>query len=206
MIKRNELIGYALDYVSYLISQLEEIGRVILFGSVARGDFDEKSDIDIFIDTKNKKLESKILRLTENFYKTEKAKAWRLKGVSMLFSTVVGELDSYEWKDLKRAMLNNGIVLFGKYKDVSEKIYFYTLFSFRDIKPESKRVGIHRTLFGFRIGSTKYTGLLEKYSITWLGKGVIAVPVEHALEIKKLFKEKKIAVKVYDLWSDSRIQ
>lgn len=206
MSERNELISYALDFVSYLISQTKGIERVILFGSVARGDFDEESDVDLFVDTKNSKLEKKILKLKDNFEKTEKAKRWSLKGISNPFSCVVGDLDSKEWKDLKRGMVNNGIILYGKYKAIGEKIYQYTLFSFEGIKPESKRVGVFRKLFGFKTGKKKYPGLVGKYEMVRLGKGNLAVPAEKVLEMKKFFKEKKVAVKLYDFWSDYELR
>jgi predicted nucleotidyltransferase len=206
MNKRNELISYALDFVAYLINKVEGIDRVILFGSVARGDFDEESDVDLFIDTKNKKLESKILRGNNNFEKIEKAKRWKLKGVNNPFSCIVGELDSEEWKDLKRGMINNGVILYGKYKAVSERIYQYTLFSFEGIKPESKRVGIYRKLFGFKAGKKRYPGLVEKYDLIKLGKGNIAVPVERALELKTFFRKRKVLVKLYDFWSDYELR
>ncbi|MFH1276535.1 MAG: nucleotidyltransferase domain-containing protein [Candidatus Woesearchaeota archaeon] len=195
-----------MDFASHLISQVNGINRIILFGSVARDDFNEESDIDLFIDTIDKKLEKKVQLLVDNFYKTKKAKNWELKGINNPFSCEMGELDSDEWKDLKRGMLNNGIILYGKYKASSEKIYQYTLFSFPDIKPESKRVGLHRKLFGFKLGKKRYAGLIEKYSLIPLGKGNIAVSIEHSLKIKKIFKEKKIPVKVYDLWSDYELK
>ncbi len=57
MLEKNELIAYASDFVSYLLSKFKEgeINRVILHGSIARGDFDEESDIDLFIDVKDKR-------------------------------------------------------------------------------------------------------------------------------------------------------
>ena len=57
--ERNELIAYAMDFASYLESKIEGINRIILHGSVSREDFDEESDIDIFIDTKEKNLKNK---------------------------------------------------------------------------------------------------------------------------------------------------
>jgi len=41
MPQKNEIIAYALDFVSYLILKIENINRVILHGSAARGDFEE---------------------------------------------------------------------------------------------------------------------------------------------------------------------
>ena len=110
--EKTELHSYALDFASYLLSNTGGIQRIILFGSVARGDFDKESDIDLFIDTNDKKLEKIIPKLTDSFYSTEKAKRWKLKGITHHFSCLVGELDSSEWKDLKRSIINHEIVLY----------------------------------------------------------------------------------------------
>jgi predicted nucleotidyltransferase len=202
MTTRNELISYALDFTSYLLAQLNGINRVILFGSVARGDFGSKSDVDLFIDTKNAKLEKEVLNLAETFHRTQKSKSWKLKGVNNDLSCIVGDLDGEEWKDLKRGMVNNAIILYGKYKAAADKIRQYTLFSFGNIKPESKRVALHRQLFGFEQEKRKYQGLTTKFQLVRLGSGTILAPIEYALELKNVFKERKIPVKLYDVWSD----
>ena len=46
MPQKNELIAYSLDFASYLISKIKGIDRIILHGSIAKGDFDEESDVD----------------------------------------------------------------------------------------------------------------------------------------------------------------
>jgi len=52
MLSQNEIIAYAMDFCSYLISKIDKgINSIILYGSIVRGDFDEESDIDLFIDT-----------------------------------------------------------------------------------------------------------------------------------------------------------
>ena len=61
MAQKNELIAYAMDFSSYLLSKVSDIDKIILHGSVARGDFDEDSDIDLFIDC-DEKLNKKIKR------------------------------------------------------------------------------------------------------------------------------------------------
>ncbi len=202
---RNEMISYAMDFVSFLISRLSSIDRVILFGSIARGDFNHESDIDLFIDTKDKKLENQVKKMEDAYSKSSKARAWQLKGIQNTFSCMVGILDSEEWKDLKRGMVNNGLILYDKYKAAAEKIHQYTLFSFENIRPESARVTANRTLFGFRVKGKKYPGMAERYNLVKLGKGVILVPIEHSLKIKSFFHEKKITVKVYDVWSDYKL-
>jgi len=204
MLDKNNLISYALDFASYLISKADKIDRIILHGSVARGDFDEESDIDLFVDTR-KNLEKKINKIIDNYYKTKKFKEWEIKGIKNTISIITGKLDSKEWIDLKRSIINTGIILYGKYKAESEKINYYTLFSFENIRPDKKRISIFRKLFGFKVGKKKYPGLIEKMGAVKVGKGSILVPVENSNELKKYFQDKKVTVKLYDLWSDSKI-
>ena len=204
MTKRNELIAYALDFTAYLISKIKEIDRVLLHGSVARGDFDEESDVDLFIDAKPN-LGNKVNKIVDNYYKTKKFREWELKGVENTISVIVGKLDSKEWKDLKRSIINTGIILYGKYKAEPEKVNQYTLFSFEGIKPDKKRVLIFRKLFGFKVGKKKYPGFIEKINGIKIGKGSVLLPIEHTNELKRYFQSKRVAVKLYDLWSDSKL-
>ena len=204
MAKRNELIAYAIDFVSYLISKEPEINRIILHGSVARGDFDEESDIDLFVDVLkyDKKVEKKINNITNDYHKTKKFKEWELKGIKNTISLIVGNLDKNEWKELKRSIMNTGIVLYGKYKGEVEKIKQYTLFSFENIKPDNKRVAVFRKLFGFKLKNKAYSGIIEQYNGIRVGKGAVLIPIENVNAIKEYFQEKKIPIKMYDLWSD----
>ncbi len=204
MLKRNEFIAYAIDFSSYLLSKIEDIDRIILHGSIARGDFDEESDVDLFIDTQ-KEIEKKVNKTLENYYKTNKFKEWNLKGIQNHFSIITGELDKKEWKNLKRAIINTGIILYGKYKFNAEKVNYYTLFSFENIKPDKKRIAIFRKLFGFKIGKKEYPGLIRKINAIKVGKGSILVPTEHVNKLKQYFQEKKVLVKLYDLWSDTKL-
>src|SRR3989344_8016658 len=138
--ERNELIAYAMDFASYLVSKFEGVNKVILHGSVARGDFNDNSDIDLFIDISDKKMEKKIRAIENNYFKAESYRRWKLKGLKNDFYLIIGKLDSEEWKDLKRAILNTGLVIYGKYTEGNKEGKHYVMFSFENIKPESKRV------------------------------------------------------------------
>lgn len=205
MQEKNKLIAYALDFVSYALSKIENINKIILHGSVARGDNNGESDIDLFFDSNDKKLEKKIKKIIEDYCKTKKYHEWELKGIENPFSVIVGKLDSAEWKDLKRAIIDTGIILYGKYKGEVEKINQYVLLSFENIKPEKKRVVVYRKLFGFSNGKDKYAGEVEKAGGVRVGKGVVIIPVENIEKIKGYLKIKKISVRIYDIWSDSKI-
>ncbi|MBI2449518.1 nucleotidyltransferase domain-containing protein [Candidatus Pacearchaeota archaeon] len=204
MLPKDNLISYAMDFASYLISKVENIDKIIIHGSVVREDYDEESDIDLFIEVLGKNTEGKIKNALENYYKTNRYKEWELKGVKNPISIIVGRLDSKEWKDLKRAILNTGILLYGKYKAKAEKIYHYTLLSFENIKPDKKRISIFRKLFGFTRAGRKYLGLTEKMNALRIGKGVLLVPIEYTQKLKNYFQKEKIPLRLYDFWSDEK--
>ncbi|MEK6854906.1 MAG: nucleotidyltransferase domain-containing protein [Nanoarchaeota archaeon] len=205
MPEQNKLISYAMDISSYLISKLSTIDQIILHGSIARGDFDEHSDIDLFINAKDKSLKNKIQKLIDSYYKTAKYNEWKLKGITTLISPIVGDIDGPEWKNLKRAIANTGIILYGKYKTEAEKVSQYTLISFENISPDKKRIAIHRKLFGFKQNKKYYSGLLEKTNSIRIGKGAILTPIEHTQKILNYLKEKKITPKLFDFWSDEKL-
>lgn len=202
MLNRQDLISYAMDFSSYLIRNTEKIDKIILHGSISRGDFDKNSDIDIFIDSSNKNAEREIKKIEDNFYKTDIYKKWKLKGEVNEISLIIGRLDNEEWKDLKRAIISTGILLYGKYNSNIQNMNNYVLFVFENIKPESKRVFIHRKLFGFKTGKKKYSGLIEEIKGIKIGKNSILVNSEHAKKIKDLLKSKKITPKIYDIWME----
>lgn len=206
MVKRNELIGFVMDFCSYLLSKTNAVDRIILHGSIARDDYDEQSDIDLFIDTSEIKLERLVNKILEGYYKTKKFKEWELKGIDNEISVIVGRLDSDEWKDLKRSVMNTGIILYGKYKANIEKINQYTLFSFENMKPDKKRIAVFRKLYGFKVGNKKYSGMIEKINAVRIGKGSVLVPVEQVNELKRFFQERKVSVKLYDFWSDVKFE
>jgi len=88
--EKNNLISYAMDFASHLLSKEENINRIILHGSVARDDFDEESDVDLFIDA-DEKLGKKINKILDNYYKTKKFKEWELKNIINPISVITGK-------------------------------------------------------------------------------------------------------------------
>ena len=191
-------IAYAEDFVSFLMesADISTIKTIILFGSVARGEADEESDIDIFIDVvkEDKKQEEKIHAIINEFYNSRKyIEYWKLKGVKNEFALKIGKLN--EWKELKNSLISNGIVLYGKYAAVPEGKHL-TYFVWENIHPETKRILFSKRLLGYAQNGKKYVGLLEKFAGTKLGKGIIVVPSEHSTLFTAFFRENKITVKI----------
>ena len=207
--KRNNLIAYGASFASFLIdSELaEKIDKIILFGSVARGDFDEESDIDIFVDVKKyeKPTEEKIRKRLELFEKSEINKKWEMKGIKNPLSLKIGELE--KWKT-KRSMISDGIILYGKYKEMPEKIKYYSMIKINFEKiPRNKQVSIWRKMYGYsqKVGKRIYVskGLIEKYGGKKLEKGIFIVPAENKKIILEFLKKHKINYTINEIWSDT---
>ena len=201
----NKLIAYAMHFASFLIENGVEAKRIILFGSVAGGESDKESDVDIFVDMK-KSEEKRALGILGNFEKTFGEK-WKLKGVNNQLSLTVGALDSKEWEDLKRTIQSRGIVLYGHYSETPKNIQPYILFGldFRSIK-RAQKVGLWRKIYGYeqKVGSKRYKskGVLEQLGGVKIAKGVALIPSWRSHEFKDFLKYNRIRYSNVELWSD----
>lgn len=196
-----ELVSCASAFVSFVLKSREidktKIDEIILFGSVARGDFTEKSDVDIFVNTKNEEIEKIIKRLLAKFYKSKTWQDYRLRGIENEISLSIGDLS--EWK-LKRSIISDGIQLYGKYRDMPKNIDHYYLFVFEPIRDIAKRNRVIRKLFGRSGGDG---GVSEKFHTKKISDKSFVVKLGNAQFIIDLFKKEKIDYKIFELWSDS---
>ncbi|MCZ7405033.1 MAG: nucleotidyltransferase domain-containing protein, partial [Candidatus Methanoperedens sp.] len=181
---KNELVAYAMDFSSFLLkSEIgADINKIILFGSVARGDFDNESDIDVFIDTeKEKAVENAIKKQMKAFEKSEINEKWRLKGLKNPLSIKAGKLEKW---DLYRSVISSGIILYGKFEEMPKGAKFYAMFvlDFSSMD-RNKKIKLWRELYGYkqRVGEKIFVskGLLEELSGKKIERSVIAVPAEN---------------------------
>ena len=202
--KREKIIAYASNFASFILDSniFQKINQIILFGSIARGDYDEESDIDIFLDTKhNIKNESeKLLSLFQN---SETQKKWELKGIKNEISLKVGNLKKW---DLNRDIISDGIILYGKLKQTPERIEYYLLISpsFRKFN-KSKKVKIWRKLYGYKqkVGNKSYKseGIVEKLNGKRIENGIV-IKMKDKKEIIDFLNKEKINYTLSEIWSD----
>lgn len=193
-----------MEYASYLIHNMINIDSIILFGSVSRGDFDKESDIDIFINIKNstKKDKEIIRKITNNFYNTKSFEKWKLLGIKNDFSVMVGNIDSDEWTNLRRSIMTDGILLYGKYLAKPKKMNHYVLVSYGSIKNDKKRVNLHRKLFGYALNGKRYQGTIEKENGIRVSSNSFLIKIDSYKKIKNIFDEMKINPKIIEVWKD----
>jgi len=199
---KNKLIAYALDFVSYLVEKDVKLERVILFGSVVSGEFDNDSDIDIFVECS--KTEDKVNQVLREFEKIF-GESWKLKGVENMISLKVGKLD--EWHSLKRDIQSNGLVLYGDYKEMPEDVESYVLFllDFNKLS-RAKQVSLWRRLYGYsqKVGKKVYSkaGLVKGVGGARINRSVVAVPSGNSGEFRKFLNKEKIGYRVKEVWAE----
>ncbi len=198
-----ELLGYAVSFVGFALPKLMNIKEVFLFGSVARAEADGKSDVDLFFNilskTTEKNIEKEIKDILEDFYKSKIAEIWRLKGITNELKINVGILE--EWK-LKRSIISEGIVLYGKYKSVPEKMQGYTIFNLVPIKNITKRNNIIRKLFGRKEKKYISNGFLDEIRGKKQSPSSFIVPIEVVSKTIKFLNENKVNYKLLEFWTD----
>lgn len=203
-----KLIAYAQDFASFLLETLnkeaDKITQIILFGSVARGEADNESDIDLFIDAADNRLEKKANQIKEEFYKSVKVKKyWGLLGIKNEINLSAGKLE--KWGDLQRSLIANGIILYGKYTG-KPKLKHYYLFIVSPGKDRNKNMSVWRKLYGYtqKIGKKKYIqkSLISEYSGKKLAKGVFIIPSEHSQKIILFLRKAKFKIEIFPIWKE----
>lgn len=211
MMKRSKIISYVYDFLKIMFDRKEfedKIRKIILFGSVVRGNFDEKSDIDIFIDVKNKpdvNFINKRLPDVISEFEMEAKETWDLEGIKFPLKCIVGNLEDKTWRDLKRELGINGIVLYGKYEFLPKNVKHSSMFkySLTNLNKKNKMKFI-RNLFGYKTKKGnkiyKHKGMLDHIGGKKISRNLILVPVEESLKLQKFFNSFKISPKIKEVW------
>jgi len=205
MTSRAALLAYAMSFASFLVDSTigKHLNKILLFGSVARGDFTDESDIDLFIDI-DEKYEKDVEKQLLLFEQSQMYKLWQMKGIVHHFSLKLGILD--QWK-LKREIISSGILLYGKYNALPDSAHYLLLVKINIGKRHvAEQMQIWRKLYGYtqKVGKKIYNsaGLIEKSGGRKLANTLFLVPMEKRQNILQFLRENKIQHTVYEIWSD----
>ena len=199
-IKYKELIAYASAFVSFILPKVEA-DEIILFGSSARGEADKESDIDIFFNIrKEERNTKKIIKVElDKFYKSRIYETFKLKGISNLIKFEIGNLD--DWK-LKRSIISDGILVYGKYKEVPKDKRGFVHFYLNPIKIIAKRNKIIRELFGRTEKKYARKGMVEIIGGKKISSSSFIVPIEKSNEISIFLNKEKAKYTLFEFWTD----
>ncbi len=207
----NDVLAYIYDFLSIVFedaSSREKIKEVILFGSVAKKNFDKKSDIDLFFVVKTpseaKLIESNLKKILKSF-EVKAEKTWKLKGINLPINFIVGSLEDKTWENIKDEIASSGIVLYGSYRELPKNVGHYLLFYYSLINLNRKnKMRFIRRLMGYSLkkGKKEYKqkGMLEKINGLKLAQNVVLIPSEEAVPTKIFFDEFNIKYRVIDSW------
>lgn len=188
----------------------DEVAYIFLFGSVAKGGADRRSDIDILVvlDTESQdfeKLETKT-RTSELALTLEREFD---RNIQVIFTNRKFEgLDAHFVEEV----LNEGILLFAKYPSITLQgleLYHYILVTFTLEKLTAKdKMRVKRALYGFKtrkvIKGTTYRyedlGLIQKLAGLGIGAGTIAIPKKNEHAVGETLSKLNISFKKVDLW------
>lgn len=206
-----EVLVYIYDFLSVAFEN-ELVGKetkeVILFGSVAKKNYDEKSDIDLFFNITNKEKINDVekeLRAVLKSFGIKAEKTWKLKKINLPISFIVGLLDDEKWASLREEIISSGKILYGQYKEMPEKINqkYIIYYSLNNLKRKEKMRFI-RGLFGYSIkkGKREYRqrGLLESFGGSKLSSNVILINQQSLSEIRMFFNRNKVRYKIIESW------
>ena len=177
---------------------IKDIDRIILYGSVAKGNAMKNSDVDIFIDTK-KDLKKEVSDIIDEFYKSREALLFKTKRIENEINVKTGELKN--WRELHRSITSTGVTLWGRYEALEKPIGSQHKIIFYWDKIEKNRGAFLNKIYGFKSGEKRYTGLLEKINGGKIGKSSIILPIEHKEEIIGLLKKYGVHAKTIEVFT-----
>lgn len=202
------MFDYVYDFLSILAGKesFNRIRQIILFGSFARGNPREDSDIDLFIDVHkdDKENVSDDVKESLNEFEIKAKESWRLKGIENQLQVIIDSIEEERWKEMRREIASYGIVLYSRYhgKPSKEKHCVLIEYSLDGLKQKEKMRFIRRVSgYSVKKGRKKYSfqGALSKFNADKIANAVL-VPIENYRELSRLFKKAGIKVKTREFW------
>ena len=188
----------------------EEVAYIFLFGSVAKGDADRRSDVDILVvlDTFDKDFEDMevITRISELALALEREYN---RGIQVIFTNKNYDgLDGHFIEEVAK----EGILLYAKspsitFQGLKLENCSMILFSLESLNATDK-MKVKRALYGHktrkvvkgRVYESEKMGLIQQLQGLRIGAGVVAVPQKNVRQLEKELSNLKLKFKAIDLW------
>ncbi|MDP6627189.1 MAG: nucleotidyltransferase domain-containing protein [Methanopyri archaeon] len=202
----NDLIAYAMEFSSFIMRSdaARSVRRIVLYGSVARGDHDDESDIDVFVDCDEDVLDM-VARTKIAFELSETHERWRLKGLTNPLSVKAGDITTW---DIHRSVISSGILLYGRFSGRPDDAALHCLFVL-DVShlPRKDKMKVWRALYGYqqRVRGKLFTfpGIVRTVGGRKLGNGVVLVPVEGKDVVVRTLREHQVRYELTEVWTDA---
>jgi len=180
------------------LSRIEDVKVVILYGSLARGEFTSRSDIDLFIlttdDKTQKEVEDKVIELESEIGKNIQP---TIRTIAELQKTDTGLLQN---------IFQEGKALYLKEpSDIPSAILLqqkpFLIYSFQiSSLPQKDKARFNRQIYEQTKKDYKYKGLLQEIGGQKLSAGCVMIPYEQKERIEKFFKKFKVKFEQVKVW------
>ena len=187
-----------LKKIAKKLSGIEDVKAVILYGSLARGEFTSRSDIDLFIlttdDKTQKEVEDKVIELESAIGRNIQP---TIRTVAELQKTDTGLLQN---------IFQEGKVLYLKEpSDIPSAILLqqkpFLIYSFQiSSLPQKDKARFNRQLYEQTKKDYKYKGLLQEIGGQKLSAGCVMVPHMQKETIEKFFRKFKVKFEQLKVW------
>lgn len=186
-------LEFNLDRLVEAISSVKGVVAIILFGSRARGDYDEYSDYDLLAVFQNDEL------MWEN-----RRKLYENVGKLGLFTQVltrsIGELTEKTEPTFLQNVLSQGVILYLRYPLRTTTIFqsltpmTIVIYSLEGLNHGEKMKIIYR-LFGKKTKNHSSIGIVEKGGGTKLGDGCFMITMENLMTVTKILDQFNVQFK-----------
>ena len=187
-----------LKKIAKKLSKVEDVKSVILYGSLARGEFTSRSDIDLFILTTEDKtqieIHDKVIELEpeigRNIQPTIRTSAELQKTDTGLLQNIFQEgkiLYLKEPYDIPSAIL------------LQQKPYLIYSFQISSL-PQKDKARFNRQLYEQKRKGYKYKGLLQEIGGQKLSAGCVMIPYGQKKKVEKFFKKFKVKFEQLKVW------
>ncbi len=198
------LFAYIYDFLSIVLDKTDNINAIILFGSIARGNFSKKSDIDLFFDIKSgvKEIEKKIFECINEF-EIIAEKKWIPRGIDNPIRPIIGNIEDKRWSALKNDLISEGIMLYGKYEELPKNLKHFMLFKYELSKEPKDKVKLIRKLFGYKTIKNKRVyeqkGIVDEIGGRKIGN-IVLIPIKEASSFFEILNKNKIKSLIEEIW------
>jgi predicted nucleotidyltransferase len=180
------------------LSKIEDVKAVILYGSLARGEFTSRSDVDLFIltteDKTQKEIQDKVIELESEIG----------RNIQPTIRTLV-ELQKTDTGLLQNIFQEGKILYLREPSDIPSAILLqqkpYLIYSFQiNSLLQKEKARFNRQLYEQTRKEYKYKGLLQEIGGQKLSAGCVMIPYEQKEKIEKFFKKFKVKFEQLKVW------
>jgi len=190
--------------LSYKLEEIEELGReigeikgvqaVILYGSYARGDFDEGSDVDLLIVFEDSP------SLKHGWRSVMKITAKR----NIFVQAVIMAVDELKSSALLSSILREGRILYAAHsfnlpRLAKYKPYALITYSLSKMS-HPRKIKCIQTLYGRKSGKYTYNGVLTQLSGMKIGRNSLMIPFENMAKLTDFLDKEGITYVVRHVW------